>query len=115
MGTNGMDPTLIILIFLIVGFVFISLIVAFFLYGLIGATCQLHWAMEAGFLGVVFFIAAWFFLLPAMLGWAIVWAAWLGSLNRTSKIIPQTNLVEALLGITNALVDQTEAGYEFPL
>ncbi len=71
-----MDPTLIIIIFVILGLVFISLVIAFLLYGLLGAACQLGWAMEAGFLGVVFFIAAWVFLFPAMLGWAIVWG-WL--------------------------------------
>jgi len=41
--------------------------------GLIGAALILGFAARQGFVGVVFFFAAWVFLFPLMAVWAVVW------------------------------------------
>ena len=58
---------------LVVAAFLIWLAIKFLIFGLNGAIFQLEYATSSGFIGVIVFFAAWVFLFPVMVTWAVIW------------------------------------------
>ena len=61
------------IIFIALILVGIALALGLLWCGFVGAVAQFAWASDVGFVGVIIFFAAWFFMFPIMAIWAVLW------------------------------------------
>ncbi|MDA8785562.1 hypothetical protein OAM68_01415 [Planktomarina temperata] len=64
-----------VVVIIAIGLIALGLLLAFavLMYGFAGAVLQFTWASEAGFIGIIVCLAAWVFMFPIMLIWAVLW------------------------------------------